>query len=338
MLQAYLDKWRDDPSIDLLFIDSSSEKSFCAGGDVKVLIKDCLDSGLPHTAPENADRVYEFFENEYHFIESLYNYPKPVICWGDGLVLGGGMGILQACSHRIVTERSILAMPEIKIGFFPDVVAAHFLNKLPGYLGLFLAITGYNVLGPDAVLFGLADYLIRSGDKNHLLTQLLATHKRVQIFDVLDQLTSDINNTDTPLYDNLKVIRAVIDPADLPTSLQKLRQLANNQEIEKGIRGALSNFLKGSPLSIALTWHYLRDSRNLSLAQCFRSDLAMAKLCFQGGDFTEGVRALLIDKDLSPHWRYTWDELNLTMNNKAGNNKVNVYKIIAEVISPSMGK
>ncbi len=136
--------WATDERVVAVLLDSAGEKAFCAGGDVVNLYKTITGEGDP-SFPER------FFETEYRLDFLLHTYPKPVICWGNGIVMGGGMGLLSASSHRIVTETSRLAMPEVTIGLYPDVGASWFLNRLPNGAGRFLAMTGCQINAPDAV-------------------------------------------------------------------------------------------------------------------------------------------------------------------------------------------
>ncbi|MAD21828.1 MAG: enoyl-CoA hydratase, partial [Halomonas sp.] len=148
-----LNQWQSDERVVAVLLDSAGEKAFCAGGDVVNLYKAIQGEGA-------ADFPERFFENEYRLDYQLHTFPKPVICWGNGIVMGGGMGLLSGSSHRIVTETSRLAMPEVTIGLYPDVGASWFLNRLPGGAGRFLAMTGGQINAPDAVHLGLADRAI----------------------------------------------------------------------------------------------------------------------------------------------------------------------------------
>lgn len=131
-LSAQLLAWRDDPSIAAVFIDGTGEKAFCAGGDVQALRDSCL--ATPGGPCEYAET---FFAREYAMNYLLHTYPKPIICWGHGVVMGGGLGILAGCSHRLVSERTRIGMPEITIALFPDVGGSWFLNRMPGNVGRF---------------------------------------------------------------------------------------------------------------------------------------------------------------------------------------------------------
>ena len=150
MLTEHLEAWAVDDAIMAVVIDGASEKAFCAGGDVQALRNSCLATpGGPCDYAEN------FFAREYRMNYILHRYPKPVICWGHGVVMGGGLGILAACSHRVVSERTRIGMPEVTIALFPDVGGSWFLNKMPGQVGRFLALTAANINASDAIFCGL---------------------------------------------------------------------------------------------------------------------------------------------------------------------------------------
>ena len=151
-IQSTLEQWRDRSDIAVILIDGSGDKAFCAGGDVQALRDSCLASpGGP------CDYAETFFTREYRMNFTLHTYPKPIICWGSGIVMGGGLGILAGCRIRIVTETTRIAMPEVTIALFPDVGGSWFLNRMPGGTGLFLGLTGASINAGDALYTGIAN-------------------------------------------------------------------------------------------------------------------------------------------------------------------------------------
>jgi enoyl-CoA hydratase/carnithine racemase len=239
-----------------------------------------------------------------------------LVCWGDGFILGGGMGLFQGATCRITTERSILAMPEISIGLFPDVGASYFLNRLPEYLGLFLGITGYRLSGPDALVFGLADHYIASTAKAEILENLVQVHKSECLISRIHDIThsaSGPTNDNVPtesLSHSLELLQSLINPHQFWQSIERLRVISQQQDslLNQNLLTAIRELFNGSILSARITWHHLRNSRRLSLSECFKEDLKTAMLCFQYGDFAEGVRSRLIDKDFLPSWRFSWND------------------------------
>ena len=158
LMAEQLALWSTDDNIALVLMQAAGEKAFCAGGDLQNLYQ----SMLTHHASVDKDDVRanqyacDFFNREYRLDYLIHTYPKPILCWGHGIVMGGGIGLMAGASHRVVTEKSRLAMPEIGIGLFPDVGGSYFLNRMPGKLGLFLALTGAMVNAADAKFTKLA--------------------------------------------------------------------------------------------------------------------------------------------------------------------------------------
>lgn len=304
LILPQLQRWKDDPDICAVFLDSEGSKAFCAGGDVVKLyraITDETDSRFP----------VDFFTREYRLDYLLHTYPKPVICWGSGIVMGGGMGLLSGCSHRIVTETSHLAMPEVTIGLYPDVGGSWFLNRMPGANGLFLGLTGNPVNAADALFLGLADRAIRQEYRETLLDQLLmapwhsASPEQLvgEILRRLERQSADtFDQMSAPIKAHQAMIRQLMDHHSLSEILQAFDQFDTQDPWLQRARKAV---LKGSPLSIHIIARQLQRCRHLSLKQVFQKELDLSVQCCRHGEFAEGVRALLIDKDQQPKWRFS---------------------------------
>ena len=175
LMAEQLAAWSTDDNIAMVFMQAAGEKAFCAGGDLQNLYQSMLTH---HASAEKNDiranpYACDFFNREYRLDYFIHTYPKPILCWGHGIVMGGGIGLMAGASHRVVTEKSRLAMPEIGIGLFPDVGGSYFLNRMPGKLGLFLALTGAMINAADAKFTKLADYAIAQVDKASVLEKLL---------------------------------------------------------------------------------------------------------------------------------------------------------------------
>jgi enoyl-CoA hydratase/carnithine racemase len=164
-MESKLLEWRARDDIACVVLHADSEKAFCAGGDVKSLVK-----GLQREPGMRF--AVEYFKTEYFVDYLIQVYPKPILCWADGITMGGGIGIMNGASCRVVTERTVMAMPEIAIGLFPDVGSTYFLNRLPAGLGLFLGLTGARFDGRDAVAIGMADGFAPSGKKQEVFAGL----------------------------------------------------------------------------------------------------------------------------------------------------------------------
>ncbi|WP_097303437.1 enoyl-CoA hydratase/isomerase family protein [Pseudomonas chlororaphis] len=294
-LQLQLDAWAQDPQVHAVVLRGAGEKAFCAGGDIRTLYDSYKNGQTLHE---------EFFVEEYALDLAIHHYRKPVLALMDGFVLGGGMGLVQGADLRLVTERSRLAMPEVAIGYFPDVGGSYFLSRIPGELGIYLGVSGVQIRAADALYCGLADWYLES-DKLSLL----------------DQRLDNLQWRDTPLKDlqgllaklavrqlpdaPLAALRPAIDhffaQADVPSIVQQLREvtLGDTHEWATSTADLLST---RSPLAMAVTLEMLRRGRQLSLEQCFALELHLDRQWFERGDLIEGVRALLIDKDKNPRW------------------------------------
>ncbi|MGO1892433.1 MAG: enoyl-CoA hydratase/isomerase family protein, partial [Luteimonas sp.] len=181
LLDARLAAWADDAGIALVVLQGAGEKAFCAGGDLRGLYRGIRDHeardgwpGDPFADPRGNWHAEAFFETEYRLDHRIHTYPKPVLCWGHGIVMGGGIGLMSGASHRVVSERSKLAFPEVTVGLFPDVGGSFMLNRVPDRGGLFLALTGA-LLGPsDAIYAGLADAHLPEASRGEVLAALEA--------------------------------------------------------------------------------------------------------------------------------------------------------------------
>ncbi len=302
-LLAQLDRWENDPALVCVLLRGNGEKAFCAGGDVRRLAKACLDQ--PGEVPALASR---FFADEYRLDYRLHRFRKPVIGWGHGYVMGGGMGLLQGCSIRIVTPDSRLAMPEISIGLYPDVGASWFLQRLPGKLGAFVGLTATHVNARDALDLGLADRCLRQEQQNNLIEGLIQLNWNdqapSQLNSLLRALAQDASQhlPRAQLLPRRETIDQLLDVADLPTAWRALTALADDND--PLFSRAAETLRNGCPLTGHLLWEQLRRARHLSLAQALRMEYAISLNCCRHPEFPEGVRARLIDKDNQPRWHW----------------------------------
>lgn len=305
-LGQQLKRWAQDPQIACVLLRGEGAKAFCAGGDVVELATQCC--AAPGQVPPLAQ---QFFADEYRLDYQLHHYPKPVLCWGHGYVLGGGMGLLQGASIRIVTPSSRLAMPEISIGLYPDVGGSWFLARLPGRLGLFLALTASPINASDALELGLADRFLGDDQYSELvegLCQLNWHHQPQALHQLLHRLEQRCTaSRPQPVWTVLRSqIDALLDVASLPEAWHRLVALADQPD--SPLSRAARTLRDGCPLSAYLIWEQLKRARYLSLAQVFRMEYALSLNCCASPEFAEGVRARLIDKDQQPRWQ--WPDLD----------------------------
>jgi enoyl-CoA hydratase/carnithine racemase len=295
-LRAVLGKFAADPEVRAVLLRGAGDRAFCAGGDIRALYQSFNSRGTLHR---------EFFAAEYPLDYLLYSYPKPYVVLLDGITMGGGMGISQGSTLRIVGERTRIAMPEVAIGFFPDVGGSYFLSRLPGALGIYLALTGAQIRGEDALYCRLADV--------YLPEQAIASLTE----DLAGLTWSDDHASDFRRFVHaraavglaapaLSVLRPAIDGhftrRNVPAILRSLdaetrpEYAAWAQQTATLIRGR-------SPTMLCATLSQLTRGKDMTLAACFRMELSMAQHSFVQGDFMEGVRALIIDKDNAPKWQ-----------------------------------
>ncbi|MES2184766.1 MAG: enoyl-CoA hydratase/isomerase family protein [Pseudomonadota bacterium] len=309
-MHRQLRAWADDGAVQAVVVRGAGEKAFCAGGDIRALY-DSYRAG---------DGMYlQFFEEEYALDLYIAEYPKPYIALMDGYVMGGGMGISQNATVRIVTERTRLAMPEVGIGYFPDVGGSYFLPRLPGRLGLYLALTGVQIRAADALYAGLADLWVPAAQLPELVQRLQGLDWRGggDIQAAVAALVADMQPAAAEPAP-LAAVRAAIDRHfSLPDVAATMASLAA-QAAEVAQGGAAKDsdpalatwaadthalMARRSPLAMGVTRALLSRGASLPLAACLRMELALDRQWFARGDFMEGVRAVIVDKDQQPRWR-----------------------------------
>jgi enoyl-CoA hydratase/carnithine racemase len=305
LLQAKLDTWREDDGIAAVFIEGAGEKAFCAGGDVQALYRSAVETpGGPCEYAEN------FFAREYRMNYTLHTYDKPLVCWGHGIVMGGGLGVMAGCSHRVVTEKTRIAMPEVTIALFPDVGGTWFLNRTPGSSGQFLALTGASINAADAIYIDIADRFIASKHKAAVVDGLLeqrwtndATANHALVRHVLRPFAeqSAAECPDGQVEPHLGAINTLCDGDDIHEIIDNIVSLETE---DKWLSRASDSLAHGSALAALWISRQLHELRHASLKEVFLSEIRLATNIVRHPEFTEGVRALLIDKDRNPAWQY----------------------------------
>ncbi|NWN92619.1 enoyl-CoA hydratase/isomerase family protein [Marinobacter adhaerens] len=302
-LTPQLESWGANDRVQAVWIEAEGDKAFCAGGDIVALYRSMTEPGSAGPSEGEA-----FFTEEYELDYLIHTYPKPVVCWGHGIVMGGGLGIMAGASHRVVTEASMLAMPESSIGLYPDVAAGWFLNRAPGRTGLFLGLTGARLNASDALFTGLADRFIRQDLKASVVTALTSSNwQGDDSFAVVSRALRQHENQsadalpESPVRTHLDEINRVTDADTLMDMVAQMQELAEGD----GWLAKSTRALKAaSPTSLAICWQHLRNCRLDSLREVLDKELILSRNCLIKGEFAEGVRALLIDKDKQPRWRY----------------------------------
>lgn len=306
-LLAVFEQLKQDVDTRAIWLDSSTPKAFCAGGDVRKL-RELVNDG-------QAEQADQFFQQEYALDLCLHQYPKPVVVWGEGYIMGGGMGLFMAAPFRLVTPSSRLAMPEINIGLYPDVGGSRFLADR-GAVGLFLGLTGSIMGASGAYTIGWATHIC-ADSRQTVLERLesirwqdYAAGAYRAIDDALDALHRPLPAG--PLQDSLDVIRSVCKGQDFLQDYQSI--IALRDAGSDWLQQAAENLQKGSPSTAALTWLLWQWGRGRPWQQVFALELQLASWKIRHPDFAEGVRARLIDKDLSPAWQAAeWDSLKTAL-------------------------
>jgi enoyl-CoA hydratase/carnithine racemase len=296
-LRSALEQFACDTNINAVLIRGAGEKAFCAGGDIRAI----------YESYQNADSLHrDFFVTEYPLDYLMHSYPKPYIALIDGIVLGGGMGISQGSRMRIAGDRTRMAMPEVAIGFFPDVGASYFLSRLAGSLGPYLALTGVQIRAADALYAGLADtYLPRAGvdaldlELNALVWPGPRSEDRAAIAALIRKLAGDLPVA--PLAQFRPAIDEHFAASSIPALLRSLEAESRPQFLEWA-KTTVDLINTRSPTMLAVTLEQLKRGKSMTLAQCLRMELGMVRQSFIQGDFIEGVRAMIIDKDNAPVW------------------------------------
>ena len=306
-LYTKINDWNQDDSVKCIVLDSSSSRAFCAGADVVRLQREILQS-----RDNNRDYADSFFFHEYRLDYLIHVIKKPIICWGSGIVMGGGLGLLSGCSHRLGTLSTKLAMPEITIGLFPDAGGTKFLADLPGQLGWFLGLTGCHLTSRDALALGLLDIVVDEGKKEEIFDSVCniewandSSENLEKVSSVLKKFEMEAEDS-SDLFDHrfevAGLIEACLSAEDFLQEFEKrLPTLSSND----WMTGAKDNYFGGSPITARIFQEQMLRSKDKKLADLFRMELIIAYHCSRESDFIEGVRALLIDKDRNPSWRFS---------------------------------
>lgn len=286
MRQA-LDVWAHDPEVTRIVVQGAGEKAFCAGGDIRRLTE-LLQTG-------EREEALAFWREEYQLNALIKRYPKPYISFIDGIVMGGGVGVSLHGSHRVAGERYLFAMPEVGIGFFPDVGATYALPRLPGQTGMYLALTGERVKQADALMLGLVTHAVSSDAVEPLRRALIAGEA---VEDVLAKRAIDPGPA--PLSRERAVIDSCFEAASVAAILQRLDEAADKGS--EFAAGTAEGMRAKSPTSLCLAFEQVRRGASLDFEEAMRTEFRIVSRIGEGRDFFEGVRAVLIDKDNRPRW------------------------------------
>jgi enoyl-CoA hydratase len=290
-LRAQLDAWGDDPAITRVVITAAAGRAFSAGGDIRAL----YDLG-------KADRRREglqFWRDEYPLNAAIKSFRKPYVALIDGIVMGGGVGVSVHGSHRVAGDRYTFAMPEVGIGFFPDVGATWFLPRMPGELGAYCALTGEHFGIADAVAAGIATRRIPSARFGALLDGLTGTVS-------VDALLSAFSEAagEGPIMARRDAIDRLFRHYRVEDILSALDREAAFGRADAEWAGKTANTIRTkSPLSLKLALAQVRRGKDWDFAACMRAEFRIVSRVIEAHDFYEGVRAVIVDKDNKPRWQ-----------------------------------
>ena len=276
---AALNGWRDDPAVHAVVIEGAGGRAFCAGGDVRDVRRMALDA--------DHDGIRTFFSTEYAVNLAIARYPKPYIALIDGICMGGGIGLSVHGDIRVASEKAMFAMPETAIALFPDIGATFILPRLRGDWGMYLALTGARVDGPEAVWLGLATHLVPH-ERMATLADEISEHGIGAIAEAAQPLgpiklaTQDVSAF---AADSVAAILARLEATPGPFSNE-----------------ALATIRQMSPSAVLWSHALVRAGADRTLEQCLEAELAMTRHAPLHPDFIEGVRAMVVDKDRNPSW------------------------------------
>lgn len=285
-----LDEFAADPQVALVLLEGAGDRGLCAGGDIV---------GLYNSARAGGDLGKVFWREEYIMNARIASFAKPYVAFMDGLVMGGGVGLAGHGSHRVVTDRTKIAMPEVGIGFFPDVGGTYLLSRAPGEIGTYFGLTGEIMNGADAIFAGFADDYVPSQNWLRLRATLIeapAAASAEQVRGIIGRFAA------APEPGPGQRHRAEIDTLFRYDTIEEILA-ALDREGSAFARAALQTLRTKSPTSLKVTLRLLRMARTTaSLQQCLVNEYRAALQVFVSDDFVEGVRAAVIDKDRNPKW------------------------------------
>jgi enoyl-CoA hydratase len=285
-IEKALHDWSNDDGVKLVLIDAAGEKAFCAGGDVQ----DLYAKGKAGDYENGTN----FWRDEYRLNALIADYNRPYISVMNGIVMGGGVGISALGSHRIVTENTSFALPECAIGLIPDVGSSHLLAQAPGFIGEYLALSGGRVGYEDAIYCGFADHFVPKENLDALIEKLtqsgdaadISKHSQATELGELSKLRNEIDTIFS--LDTIGDIISALESSDAAWASKALYKIKS-----------------ASPISICVTLETIRIIRaNPGINNALRQEFRFVSRALEHGDFVEGVRALIIDKDKQPDWRF----------------------------------
>lgn len=288
-----LKEWDSDPSVKMIIVKGSGEKAFCAGGDVRALVE-ARKTGDSLTA--------DFFREEYQLNNLIGTLQIPYVALIHGITMGGGIGISVHGAYRVCTEKTVCAMPEAAIGFFPDVGGSYFLPRMAGKLGLFLALTGCRLQGRDVFKAGIATHFVSTDSLKDLERDLMRLENPVlHDIDRILQRFQEQCEVDYKKEFALKPVMGKMNTAFEADSVEKIMENLQKEGSDWS-RKQLETMQKMSPISLKIAFQQLKRGSKLTLQEALTMEYRLSQRFMADNDFFEGVRSVLIDKDNNPKW------------------------------------
>lgn len=289
LFDPQLRAWAADPAIKAVVIQGAGEKAFCAGGDVVSL----YEAGKAARGGQgDGANIRAFFSEEYVLNRLIKNLPKPYVALIDGISMGGGVGLSEHGTHRVVTERTLFAMPETGIGLYPDVGGTYFLPRLPGEVGTWLGLTGDRLKAADMLAVNAADAFVPSANLEALVADLA---------DGVPAGEAIARHAESAGEPPVTANRAAIDRCYAHDTVEAI-VAALEAEGTEWAAGQIATLKRVSPTSLKVTLEAIRRGGNLDFDGCMVQELRLSLAFLAGHDFYEGIRAALVDKDRNPRW------------------------------------
>jgi enoyl-CoA hydratase/carnithine racemase len=313
-----LARWQNDDGVVAAVMRGAGDKAFSAGGDIRQLYNSMQAKGSEHLKYADA-----FFTAEYSKNYRVHQFGKPLIAWGHGFVMGGGLGLFIGANHKVGTETLRLAWPEIRIGLFPDVAGSYYLSRLPYPLGHWMALSGSQMNAVDCKQTGLINYCLSNEAFNSLIDELVKqpwqnnkamnnqfVQKLLQGFEQQDNTEFPASKLDSNMEDIKKIF--VNDEANHTISLTDnkrvltciAQQLSNSESSDPWFIQGKNNFLGGCPATAHIIMQQLQLGRHMTLKEVVMWELVVALQSVRQTDFAEGIRAMVVDKDGQPEWQH----------------------------------
>lgn len=295
-----LEKWQHQKNVKAVYIDGAGERAFCAGGDIKAFYRAGMDYRRGNIA---LDTAMVFFKEEYELNEFIFNYPKPIIAHMHGITMGGGYGIGGNARHRIISYDVRFAMPEVKIGFVPDVGSMYHLTRAKDRLGHYLAVSGDTIAAGDMLKAGLADFAINIDRKEDVIRHLNNALKDIdleQCQSVVQACLKDLCNGNEKLFFILseEMSQQIEEIFEGESWIGVYQNLLDCDQL----RNQAAAMSRNCPFAMAFSFDLYRKSCGLEFSQIIANDYLVCRYFIQRKDFYEGIRSVVIDKDKMPAW------------------------------------